>query len=131
MFSIISSDPSVTDQIEVDDVVLRIVGEPVAVNNNIKSFPANFELKNNYPNPFNPTTNIEFAINENNLTSLKIYSVTGELVRTLVNKELGAGTHSYIFDGKNDAGSILTSGMYVYQLTSGTNISTKKMFLIK
>ncbi len=131
MFSIISSDPAVTDQIEIDDVVVRIVGEPVAVEDNQQIIPLNFELKNNYPNPFNPTTNIQFNLNKAGFTTLKVYSVTGELVRTLVNIDLQAGSHNFIFNGKNDFGQELTSGMYIYELTNDVNISAKKMFLIK
>ena len=109
-------------------------GEPnplVSVENNNVNLPSKFELKNNYPNPFNPTTNIEFSLNKTGFTTLKIYSVTGELVRTLVSKNLQAGTHKYIFNGKNDAGHQLASGMYIYQLKNGVNINAKKMFLIK
>lgn len=130
MFSIISSDPAVTDQVEIDDVVVRIVGDPVGVEDNV-NIPLTFELKNNYPNPFNPTTNIEFNLAKSGNTSLKIYSITGELVRTLVDKELNAGLHNIIFNGKNDMGRDLTSGMYIYELSNGVNISAKKMFLIK
>ncbi|MBI1932289.1 MAG: T9SS type A sorting domain-containing protein [Ignavibacteriales bacterium] len=131
MFSIISSDPSVTDQVEIDDVVVRLVGEPVGVEDNINQLPLNFELKNNYPNPFNPTTNIEFNLSKAGHTMLKIYSITGELVRTLVDKDMQAGEHRLIFNGKNDSGRELVSGMYIYELSNGSNISAKKMFLLK
>ncbi|MCB9208731.1 MAG: T9SS type A sorting domain-containing protein [Ignavibacteriales bacterium] len=131
MFSIISADPSVTDQIEIDDVVVRIVGDPVAVDETLSNIPSSFDLKNNYPNPFNPTTNIEFSLVKSDLTTLKVYSITGELVRTLVNSELNAGSYNYVFNGRNDNGQELSSGMYIYELVSGANISAKKMFLIK
>jgi hypothetical protein len=131
MFSIISSDPAVTDQVEIDDVVVRLIGEAVDVEETRNSIPTAFELKNNYPNPFNPTTTIEFSLVKENFTTLKIYSVTGELVNTLVNSDLQAGVHSINFDGRDEGGNELSSGMYIYELVSGTNISAKKMFLIK
>jgi hypothetical protein len=131
MFSLISGNPAATDQVELDDVVVRLVGEAVGVEENINTLPANFELKNNYPNPFNPTTNIEFSIAKSDYTTLKVYSVTGELVKTLVNSEISAGTHKVVFNGKDNSGNELTSGMYIYELKSGTNISANKMFLIK
>ena len=102
-----------------------------AVEDNRVNLPSNFELKNNYPNPFNPTTNIEFSLAKSGITTLKVYSITGELVRTLVDENLQAGTHKYIFNGKNNNGYKLSSGMYIYELKSGVNISSKKMFLIK
>jgi hypothetical protein len=131
MFSLISGNPAATDQVELDDVVVRLVGEAVGVEENINTLPANFELKNNYPNPFNPTTNIEFSIAKSDYTTLKVYSVTGELVKTLVNSEISAGTHKVVFNGKDNSGNELTSGMNIYELKSGTNISANKMFLIK
>lgn len=102
-----------------------------AIKDNQKKVPSGFELKNNYPNPFNPTTNIEFNLAKSDFTTLKIYSITGQLVKTLVNKNLKAGTHKVVFNGKNDKGVELPSGIYIYKLTSGKNQSAKKMFLIK
>jgi len=131
MFSIISAVPAATDQVELDDIVVRIIGEPVAVEEPGISLPSSFELKANYPNPFNPTTNIEFSLVESGFTTLKVYSVTGELVKTLTNTELQAGVHKFIFDGKSQSGKELSSGMYIYELKSGAYISAKKMFLLK
>lgn len=131
MFSIISGNPGATDQVELDDIVVRLVGEAVGVEETINTLPTNFELKNNYPNPFNPTTNIEFSLAKSDFTTLKVYSVTGELVKTLVNNEISAGSHKVTFNGKDDNGNELTSGMYIYELKSGANISANKMFLIK
>lgn len=131
MFSIISSDPAITDQVEIDDVVVRSVGAAVSVEDKLTSLPSKFSLKNNYPNPFNPTTNIKFSLAKNDYASLKVYSITGELVSTLVNSEVQAGSHSVVFNGRDDAGNELSSGMYIYELKSGLNISAKKMFLIK
>ena len=131
MFSIISANPAATDQVELDDVVVRLVGDAVGVEENVTSLPTSFELKNNYPNPFNPTTNIEFSLPQSDYTTLKVYSVTGELVKTLVNSEISAGTHKVVFNGKDENGNELTSGMYIYELKSGVNITANKMFLIK
>ncbi len=131
MFSIISSVPTATDQVELDDIVVRIIVDPVGVEESGLGLPSQFELKANYPNPFNPTTNIEFNLAENDFTTLKVYSVTGELVKTLANSELQAGSHKFVFDGRSENGSELSSGMYIYELKSGANLSANKMFLIK
>lgn len=94
------------------------------VENNI---PQKFELMQNYPNPFNPSTTIEFSITKSSQVSLDIYSITGELVTTLINNsELSAGTYKYSFNA-----SKLASGTYIYKLTNGNNVVTKKMTLLK
>ncbi len=131
MFSIITATPTATDQVELDDIVVRIIGDPVGVEDSELSLPSQFELSANYPNPFNPTTNIEFSLVESGFTTLKVYSVTGELVKTLTNNELQAGVHKFVFDGRSESGNELSSGMYIYELKSGANLSAKKMFLIK
>ena len=90
--------------------------------------PTKYELSQNYPNPFNPTTTIQFGLPKAGRVSLKIYDVSGRLVRTLVNNEgLNEGTFKYIFNGSD-----IASGVYFYSLVvSGNIIDTKKMVLIK
>lgn len=88
--------------------------------------PKEFVLKQNYPNPFNPTTTIEFNIPHRYFVSLKIYNSLGQLVETLVQKELSAGTHKIIWDGKYYSG-----GLYIYTLQAGGFIQSKKLLLIK
>lgn len=85
-----------------------------------------FQLKQNYPNPFNPATVINYSIKENGLVQLKIYSINGEEVAVLVNNYLQPGSYSVNFDGSN-----LSSGVYIYELSSGNLKITKKMALIK
>jgi hypothetical protein len=90
-------------------------------------------LDNNYPNPFNPTTTIRYSIKEQGNVSLKVYNAAGQLVRTLVNEMQTprAEVFSVTWDGKNNAGSSVSSGVYFYKL-SATNFSeTKKMVLLK
>jgi len=89
--------------------------------------PTEFELLQNYPNPFNPSTNISFSIPTASEVSLKVYDLLGREVATLINNErMQAGLQSVTFDAGH-----LSSGVYIYQLTSGQNTSTKKMLLIK
>ncbi|BDQ04476.1 MAG: hypothetical protein KatS3mg036_1133 [Ignavibacterium sp.] len=90
--------------------------------------PTEFVLEQNYPNPFNPVTKIRFVIpNEvRNLTTLKIYDLLGKEVATLVNEEKQAGLYEVDFDGSN-----LTSGVYFYQLQTGSSVQTKKMILLR
>jgi len=89
--------------------------------------PKSFYLFNNYPNPFNPTTNIKYSVKENSYISITVYDVTGRLVAELVKQKQMAGTYEVDFDG-----SALASGLYFYSLTSGNRIiETKKMILLK
>lgn len=85
-----------------------------------------FSLAQNYPNPFNPTTNIEYSIPQQEHVSLKVYDILGKEVASLVNDELSAGVYNVSFDGSN-----LSSGIYLYTLTAGNFVATKKLMLVK
>lgn len=85
-----------------------------------------FELQQNYPNPFNPTTTIRFSVPAKGMVSLKVYNVLGQLVANLVNQELKAGSYEVDFDG-----FALSSGIYLYKLSTGNYEATKKMMLLK
>ncbi len=85
----------------------------------------------NYPNPFNPTTMIEMNIPSAGMTSLEIYNCRGQKVKTLVNTNLGSGIHKVVFEGKNDQGNVLSSGVYFSVLKSCGQTTKRKMLLIK
>ena len=88
--------------------------------------PTNFNLKQNYPNPFNPSTTIKFALPIESRVKINVYNTLGQLVETLVDKEMESGNHEVNFDA-----SRLASGIYMYQLQAGEYISIRKMVLIK
>ncbi|MCK4957674.1 MAG: T9SS type A sorting domain-containing protein, partial [Candidatus Cloacimonetes bacterium] len=88
-------------------------------------------LGNNYPNPFNPTTTISFNLAEGGNVELGIYNVKGQKVSTIVNEHKSAGSHSIVWNGTDDRGTGLTSGVYFYRIKSGKFTSTKKMILLK
>jgi len=90
-----------------------------------------FYLAQNYPNPFNPTTNIRFQIVDRGFVSLKIYDLLGREVKTLVNEELANGIYNVSWNGDNEFGEKVSSGIYFYKLETGSYTSTKKMMLIK
>jgi hypothetical protein len=85
----------------------------------------------NYPNPFNPNTTIKLTIPRTGKVSLKVFNVRGELVRTLVNGQLEAGTHDIVWDGKSDQGSQAASGVYFYETRHGGEVKVNKMALVK
>jgi len=86
----------------------------------------NFILKQNYPNPLNPTTTIEFYIPASSNVKLNVYNLLGQLITTLIDEELSAGNHKVIFDGSD-----YPSGVYFYEMTSGNYRSTKKFIYMK
>ena len=90
-----------------------------------------FTLHDAFPNPFNPCTTISFTIPTVSHVELNIYDVTGKKVRTLVNMELEAGRFEYSWDGRNDSGRRLGSGVYFYSLRLAEKTHSKKMLLLK
>jgi hypothetical protein len=89
----------------------------------------------NYPNPFNPTTTIKFTLKEDSKVCIKVYNIKGEVVRTLIDDHLSTANHEIIWDGKDETGKQVGSGLYFYKMISKgnnyKNISTKKMILLK
>ncbi|MCH7964201.1 MAG: T9SS type A sorting domain-containing protein [Bacteroidetes bacterium] len=88
--------------------------------------PMDFKLEQNFPNPFNPSTSIQYAMSSGQFVILKVYDVLGTEVKTLVNEELPAGIYEVIFDAAN-----LPSGIYFYRLQAGIFTETKKMLILK
>jgi hypothetical protein len=90
-----------------------------------------YMLQNNYPNPFNPITHIEFYVPQAGNISLDVYNVTGQKVKTLTEGFHAKGTFHALWDGRDNAGNVLSSGMYFYQLKGTNAVITKKMTFIK
>ncbi|MCI0330780.1 MAG: T9SS type A sorting domain-containing protein [candidate division Zixibacteria bacterium] len=94
--------------------------------------PKPTELYQNYPNPFNPTTLIQFNLEKPERVSLEIFNILGQRVRKMLSGEpFAAGPYTFLWDGKDDRGSPVSSGMYVYKLQTPTYLQTKKMMLVK
>ena len=88
-------------------------------------------LYDNFPNPFNPVTTIRYSLKENIHTSLVIYNSLGQQIRTLVDYPQTAGIHALQWDGKNDYGQKVSSGLYFYMFKSGSFVQTKRMMLLE
>ena len=97
----------------------------------IASVPETFSLSKNYPNPFNPTTSIDFALPTESHVTLQIYNIQGQLVKTLQNGMKSAGNHSLIWNATNEAGISVPSGTYFYKINAGEYQATHKMILLK
>jgi hypothetical protein len=93
--------------------------------------PQAFGLGQNYPNPFNPTTNIAFSLSEEAKIDLMVFNLLGQRVRTLVNEVRPAGHYTVTFDGRDNGGVTLPSGIYFYRLSNGREVVTKRMMFIK
>ena len=104
----------------------------VAQLSSARLLPRQYALFANFPNPFNPSTSIEYALPEAAEVKLVIYDALGQTVQTLVASELqGAGYYRLTWDGRNHAGHSVSSGMYFYRLTTGNFQQTRKMILLK
>jgi len=89
-------------------------------------------LNGNYPNPFNPETTISFSVAQtSSMVNLEIYNLKGQNIKTLVNEILPAGNHSIVWNGADEKGKPIASGVYLYKMRIGNYVSTKKMILMK
>ncbi len=93
--------------------------------------PKNYGLTQNYPNPFNNQTNIEFQVPNQSVIKLEIYNILGQKIRTLINQEKYPGNYSVSWNGENDFGDSVNSGIYFIKLSSENFSDTKKMTLLK
>jgi hypothetical protein len=145
-------DDSAEAWIETDDVFIDGVAETVTFETDVvapyyavftssnstgigaasaKEVPEAFGLSQNYPNPFNPTTRIDFQLQVAGSVKLSIYNLLGQEVRALVNESKPAGVHQVAWDGRDNAGFMLSSGTYLYKLEVGTQSQMKRLVLMK
>ncbi len=89
------------------------------------------QLMGNYPNPFNPTTTIRFSLAKNSQVNVKIYNAKGQLIKDLVNEDLAKGLHNVVWNGNDNAGKKVSSGIYFYKITMSNYQKTNKMLLLK
>jgi hypothetical protein len=92
-----------------------------------------FELRQNFPNPFNPVTTIPYSVGGSSavFVNLRIYDVRGALVRTLVSEAKSPGTYNALWDGKNGFGKSVSSGIYFYQIQGDSFVKTRKLVLLR
>jgi len=96
-----------------------------------KSIPTEYKLSQNYPNSFNPETTIKYTLPKPAFVKLKIYNMLGEEVRTLVNEFQQTGVKSVNWDGKNDEGLLVPSGIYIYQIVAGEFAKSARLLLLQ
>ena len=104
---------------------------------NIGSIVSTYKLNSNYPNPFNPTTNISFNLPEASEVKIEIYNSLGQLVNTIANNSYGPGSFNAVWNATDEYGKKVTSGMYIYRMTAKSEIDgnqfvdSKRMLLVK
>jgi len=108
-----------------------LVGNPDVAIDDEEQVAAKFELQDNYPNPFNPTTNIRFQIPAVGNVQLAVYDMLGNKIKTIVNETRSAGAYDVQWDGTNEMGINVATGVYFYKLNTKNNVATKKMMFIK
>ena len=113
-------------------IVANVLSEAMEIELIDRILPDVFELSQNFPNPFNPNTQIQFILGTEGLVSLNILDIQGRLVSSLINgSNYPAGYYNITWDGTNTMGTQVPSGMYLYKLVSENKILTRKMVLMK
>jgi len=106
-------------------------GDIPALDEPLLRIPETFALYQNFPNPFNPSTIIRYDVPRSSHVTIRVYDMLGHVVKTLVQGEVEAGTHSVEWDGRNQRGERVSSGVYFYRIEAGSFTKTMKMILAK
>lgn len=117
--------------VAIDELYLDGAGGGSAVSGDPASAVRNFELLGNYPNPFNPDTEIQYRLEKNADVTLTIYNMAGQEIRVLMNTRQTAGLHSIRWDGRDRSGRLVGNGVYFCNLQNGNRSVTRKMILQK
>jgi len=114
----------------IDDIGWR-VGEMTGIEGSQVQLPEKLTLDQNYPNPFNPSTALSFGLPQKSRVSIEIFDLLGRKITILMDKELEAGSHSIVWEGKDSNGNPVSSGIYFYRLTTDYGFRQAKMTLLK
>jgi hypothetical protein len=104
---------------------------PSVANEDPTVTPVTRILNQNYPNPFNPETTISFDMPKAANANLSVYNVKGQLVKTLLNGRADFGRNNLVWNGTDNSGSSVSSGLYFYRLSTDGKVETRKMMLMK
>jgi len=111
--------------------MIRAIVEGAIVENGEGTVPVTGASIRNYPNPFNPETTIELSMEKAGEASIKIYNLKGQLVKTLLDETVAQGTTTRVWNGTDEQGNAVTSGVYFYKLQTADKTITQKMILMK
>lgn len=113
-----------------DNIVVNALATSVEDNSN-SFIPNEIALEQNYPNPFNPGTQISYQLANGGYISLNIYDLLGREIKTLISEDQAPGNYTVSWDGRDESGNIVPSGIYLYTLNAGNIVESKKMILMK
>ncbi len=121
-----------TSIVDMRDIINRPYGIPTAVDNTpTGNLPSGYSLAQNYPNPFNPSTSIEYSLPSRSHVKITVHNVLGQEVTTLINTERPAGHHIVQWNGTDNHGEIVSTGIYLYRIEAGVYTETRKMMFVK
>ncbi|KAA3606207.1 MAG: T9SS C-terminal target domain-containing protein [Calditrichaeota bacterium] len=120
------SDVDIEGNVKVHNKTVEVI-----TSTQIDVIPERYYLAQNHPNPFNPSTSIEFGVKEEGKVTLEIYNVKGQLINTLANTDFQAGNHSVVWNGTDNANKAVSSGIYFYKLSVNDYSEVKKMTFLK
>ena len=126
-FTVTSLGSPVIQNDDYDEELLAIDDQSALASNG----PTSTVLHGNYPNPFNPSTTIRYGVSEDTRVTLRVYNTLGQEVATLVNGFQSTGYHTATWDGRTNAGTAVSSGVYIYRLVAGDVVRTERMLLSK
>ena len=126
----VAEDTDQTFWVGTDAGVIHWIPQSVGVTASV-DIPSGVAIKSVYPNPFNPTTTIEFSMDNAGFTGLSVYNLAGQKIRDLVEGELHAGVHQVVWNGRDDSGLPSASGVYIARLVTVNGIATSRMVLMK
>jgi len=121
----------IIDQIEPGQVIIPVELIVTSSSTHGITIPDQTRINGNYPNPFNPDTNINFYIGSETITALEIYNLKGQKINTILNRKLSIGEYNIPWEGLDHDGNSVPSGLYLYKLRSGDFQQTRKMLLLK
>jgi hypothetical protein len=110
---------------------LFVLEHQQSVNIETPTIPVYFTLKQNFPNPFNPTTTIEYSLGSDVFVHLAVFALSGKIIKTLMNKNQSQGTHYSEWKGMNETGNRVPSGIYFIKIRTGNFSQSRKMILLK
>ncbi len=128
-FHLVTNSSGTREGIYIDD--FRIDWATTDVDHEHTDLPRALELHQNYPNPFNPSTTISFILPEKSYTSIEVFDLLGRQVKTLVSAELESGRYEILWDGTDEGGHDVASGIYLYKLDTGVQSRVRRMSLLK
>jgi hypothetical protein len=131
-YAVLSNEEALVAKQQVEVKLELYEKKPAAVAEADDAFdvPKVFSLSQNYPNPFNPSTTIRFALAEEGLVDLSVYNVLGQRIRTLISEKKTVGSYSVVWDGRDEKGIKVASGVYLYRLETERFVAAKKMVVL-